>query len=226
MGSHTSRVSFGYRTVRMIIRLALPLQMRLRVTGKELVPPVGPALFVSNHLSLVDPLAIGVSLAQELRILAKSDIFAWPVIGGLARWCNVVPIQRGQWDIAALTTLEARLHVGQSVLIFPEGTYPKPPHPAALLEFKLGAAWLAARCDVPVVPVAIWGSERVWAPRRGWRFWHRPRVNVRFGAPYIPHIPHPPTGDSSREGLRPVADEMALHIRDMLPEPYHGHYHA
>ena len=211
-----------YRLVRLVTRLVLPLQMRLRVTGSEQAPAQGPTLLVSNHLSNVDPLVIGVALSRELRILAKAEMFGWPIVGPLARGCDVVPIRRGQWDIAALRIIAGKLQAGNVVLIFPEGTYAKPPHPAALLQFKIGAAWLAARVRAPVVPVAVWGSERVWTRGRGWRLWRRPRVYVHFGEPYIPQLP---AELSRRDALQPVADEMARRIRDQLPEEYHGYYH-
>ncbi len=213
----------AYRLVRLILSVVLPLQMRLRVTGREHVPAQGPVLLVCNHLSNVDPLVIGLALSRELRILAKAEVFDWPVIGLLARWCGVVPIRRGQWDVAALRIIAGKLQAGDAVLIFPEGTYAKPPHPAALLQFKIGAAWLAARVRAPVTPVAIWGSERVWTAGRGWRLWRRPEVYVHFGAPYTPQIP---ADLSRRDALQPVADEMARHIRDCLPEQYHGYYHT
>jgi 1-acyl-sn-glycerol-3-phosphate acyltransferase len=195
--------------------------MRLHVTGSEHVPTQGPALLVSNHLSTVDPLIIGVALSRELRILAKAEVFAWPIIGPLARWCEVVPIRRGQWDVAALRIIAGKLQAGHAVLIFPEGTYAKPPHPAALLQFKIGAAWLAARVQAPVTPVAVWGSERVWTRGRGWRLWRRPHVYVHFGEPYIPQLP---ADLARRDALQPVADEMARLIRDRLPKQYHGYY--
>ncbi len=216
-------MGYIYRATRTAISLALPLQLRLRVSGRENIPAKGPALLVSNHLSLIDPLAIGVSLSRELHILAKSEVFDWPVIGGLARLCGVIPIRRGQWDVAALAVLEEQLRAGHCALIFPEGTYPKPPRPAALLQFKIGAAWVAARVHAPVAPVAIWGSEPVWAPGRGWRPWRRPEVHIRFGQPYFPQFS---ANHSSYGALRPIADEMARHVRDLLPERYHGYYHA
>lgn len=212
-----------YRLVRLVLSIVLPLQLRLHITGREHVPEQGPVLLVSNHLSNVDPLVIGVALSRELRILAKAEMVAWPIIGPLARWCGVVPIRRGHWDVAALRIIAGKLKAGHAVLIFPEGTFAKPPHPAALLEFKIGAAWLAARVRAPVVPVAIWGSERVWTAGRGWRLWRRPYVYVCFGAPYIPQFP---ADLSRRDALQPVADEMASRIRDCLPERYHGYYHA
>ncbi|HEU0026680.1 MAG TPA: lysophospholipid acyltransferase family protein [Ktedonobacterales bacterium] len=213
----------AYRVVRVVARLALPLQMRLRATGAENLPAEGPALVVSNHLSLIDPLAIGVSLPRELHILAKSEVFEWPVIGGLARRCGVVPIRRRQWDIAALAAMEDLLRAGRCVLMFAEGTYPKPPRPSALLRFKVGVAWLAAQVRTPVVPLAIWGSEPIWAPERGWKPSPRPQVSIRVGAPYFPDLR---ANDLSHAALQPIADEMARRIRDLLPERYHGYYHT
>ncbi len=214
-------MSWVYRLAQAAGRVVLPLQVRLRVTGVEHVPAVGPALLVSNHLSLIDPLVIAAWLRRELRILAKAELFGWPVLGGLARACGAVPIHRGEWDLVALDTLQRAVYDGQCVLVFPEGTYALPPHPPAMLPFKTGAAWLAAQTGVPVVPVAVWGSERVWAPRRGWRPWHHPRVYVRFGAPYQPRRPADLT---SHEALQPVADDMARHVRALLPPRYHGVY--
>ncbi len=212
-----------YRVIRAIIGIALPLQVRLHVMGKEYVPKIGPALLVSNHLGLIDPLLIGVSLRRKLRILAKAEIFEWPVIGGLARWSHVVPIQRGKRDLAARARLERALRRGHCVLMFPEGTYPKPPLPAALLPFKTGAVWLAVDTQVPIVPIAVWGSEQVWAPKRGWRPWQRPTAYVRFGEPYYPQQ----TVDlSSSDARQAIADEMAHRICALLPEPYHGYYRA
>jgi 1-acyl-sn-glycerol-3-phosphate acyltransferase len=211
----------AYRIVRTAAGLALPLQMRLSATGAERLPATGPALVVSNHLSLIDPLAIGVSLPRELHILAKSEVFEWPLIGGLARACGVVPIRRREWDTAALAVLEDLLRAGRCVLIFAEGTYPKPPRPPALLRFKVGAAWLATKVRAPVVPLAIWGSEPIWAPKRGWKPWLRPRVTIRVGEPYLPDLP---PNDASHAALQPIADEMARHVRDLLPAQYHGYY--
>ncbi|MGZ3714599.1 MAG: lysophospholipid acyltransferase family protein [Ktedonobacterales bacterium] len=212
-----------YRVLRAVIRIMLPLQMRLHVIGEEHVPKAGPALLVSNHLGPLDPLVIGVRLRRKLRILAKAELFEWPIIGGLARWCQVVPIRRGERDLVALAALERDVLHGHCILEFPEGTYPLPPHLAALLPFKTGAALLAAQMRVPVMPVAIWGSEHVWLPQRGWRPWHRPAVCVQFGEPYYPQFP---ASLSAPDALQPIADEMARRICALLPARYHGVYRS
>ena len=90
-----------------------------------------------------------------------------------------------------------------------------------MLPLKTGAAFLALRAGVPVVPVAITGSEHVWTLPRGWRVWHHPHVHVVFGEPYRPRVP---AGLSTRHAMRIVADEMACRIAALLPEAYRGRY--
>ncbi len=210
-----------YRFLVAVVRLILPLQMRLRVVGAERCPRTGPLIIVANHLGLLDPAPIAVAVRRPMRILAKSEVFGWPLVGGMARWARIVPVRRGASDREALRRLEAVLAQGGCILLQPEGTYAKPPHPAGLLPFKTGAAFLAARSGATVLPIALTGSERVWHPARGWRPWHRPRVTVTFGEPYRPQIP---TGLSTKVGYQAVADEMGQRIAALLPEDYRGAY--
>jgi 1-acyl-sn-glycerol-3-phosphate acyltransferase len=209
-----------FRVVRALVRLLLPLQLRLRADGAGRCPATGPALLVSNHLGLIDPLAIGAQLGRPVRILAKAEMFEWPVIGGLARACGVVPVHRGASDRAALRTLGDALARGECVLLMPEGTYPKVPHPPAMLPLKTGAAFLAVRSGAAVLPVAVTGTERVWSRARGWRPWHRPRVTVRFGEPYRPAAP----AHGAKRAYDAIADDMGRRIAALLPDAYRGHY--
>jgi 1-acyl-sn-glycerol-3-phosphate acyltransferase len=195
--------------------------MRLHVSGQERCPRTGALVIVGNHLGLLDPLAIGVRVPRQIRILAKSEIFQWPIIGWLARLGGVVPVRRGASDREALRILEAVLAREGCVLLMPEGTFPKVPLPAAMLPVKTGAAFLAVHSGATVWPVAITGTERIWYRARGWKLWHRPRVTVTFGQPYLPQIPQ---GLSAKTTYQAVADDMARHIAALLPEQYRGHY--
>ena len=210
-----------YRILRALVRLLLPFQMRLRVSGAERCPRAGALVIVANHLGLLDPLAIGARVPRQIRILAKSEVFEWPVIGWLARLGGVVPVRRGASDREALQTLGLVLADGGCVLLMPEGTFPKVPLPAAMLPVKTGAAFLVVRSGATVWPVAITGTERIWYRARGWKVWHRPRVTVTFGEPYRPQVPE---GLSAKATYQAVADDMARRIAAMLPEQYRGHY--
>jgi 1-acyl-sn-glycerol-3-phosphate acyltransferase len=210
-----------YRILRALVRLLLPFQMRLRVSGVERYPRTGALVIVANHLGLLDPLAIGARVPRQIRILAKSEMFEWAVIGWLARLGGVVPVRRGASDREALQTLGQVLAEGGCVLLMPEGTYPKVPLPAAMLPVKTGAAFLVVRSGATVWPVAITGTERIWYRARGWKVWHRPRVTVTFGEPYDPQVPE---GLSAKAAYQAVAEDMARRIAAMLPEQYRGYY--
>ena len=96
-----------------------------------------------------------------------------------------------------------------------------------MASFKTGAAWLAVRAGTPIIPVGIWGSERVWAPRREWRFWVRPHVTVAFGKPYVPQAlfnPEQSYGSATKVVLQEVTDDMGYRVAALLPEEYRGYY--
>lgn len=210
-----------YRFARGLARLLLPFQMRLRISGEDRCPRTGPLVIVGNHLGLVDPLPIGLRVPRQVRFLAKADLFEWPILGGMSRWSGVVPVHRGDSDREAIRTLLDLLAHGQCVMLMPEGTYPKVPDPPAMIRAKTGAAFLALRTGAMVLPVAITGTERVWSPSRGWRLWHRPRVTVTFGEPYMPS---PPAGLSAKATYQVVADDMGRRIAALLPPAYRGYY--
>ena len=211
----------GYRILRSAASLLITAQMRLEISGAERLPPSGPVLFVSNHLGLTDQFAIAVRLPHELRILAKAEVFEWPVLGWLARRGEAIPIRRGEVDREAMRTLRNLLQRGAWALVFPEGTFVDAHEPLGMLPVKTGAAWLAWHTGATVQPVAITGTETVWSPGRGWRVWQRPRVRVIFGEPYQPVWP---ADVAPKTAWRLAADEMATRIAALLPEGYRGVY--
>ena len=211
-----------YRVACTIIRwVLLPAQMRLRVSGAERCPRSGALIIVGNHLGLIDPLVIAAHTPRTMRILAKSDIFHWPIVGWLARWSRIVPVRRGESDRVAMRTLAGVLTQGHCIQLMPEGTYPKVPLPPAMLQAKAGAAFLALHAHAQVLPVAITGTERIWAPSRGWRLWLRPRVTLTYGEPYYPEAP---ANLPARLAYQAVADDMGRRIAAMLPPAYRGYY--
>lgn len=211
----------GYWLVRTIGWGIVFLQMRLCVRNRERVPRSGGVLLVANHLGHADALVIPLRLAREVRILGKAEVFDRFFIGWAARLAGAIPIRSGESDRAALATIKRLLESGECVLVFPEGSYRNPDEPPGLLPFKTGAAWLAMRTQVPVVPVSVWGTERVWHSTRGWRLWHRPRVEVVFGEPYTPDVP---SGTPTKVAVESLADDMAQRIIGPLPEVYRGSY--
>jgi 1-acyl-sn-glycerol-3-phosphate acyltransferase len=210
-----------YRVLQVLSSLLVSLQMRLHVEHRDAIPSKGPVLLISNHLGITDPLVVALPLRRPVRILAKAEIFGWPLLGWLARQAGVVPVHRGEADREALRTISQLLADKECVLVFPEGTRHYPPEAPGMLTVKPGAAWLALRTGALVVPVAIWGTELVWETARGWRPWTRPSVHVVYGEPYYPELP---SGGSTKQILDIVASEMASKIAELLPLRYRGKY--
>jgi 1-acyl-sn-glycerol-3-phosphate acyltransferase len=211
-----------YQVFLRLSQLLIFLVMKRRISGQEKTPSKGGLLIVSNHLGLLDPLAIGTRLPRRLYVLAKVEVFSWPVIGWLARRADVIPIRRGQSDREAIRRVLEHLEAGHAVLLFPEGTYPKSHQPRGMLKAQTGAALLAQRSGATILPVGISGSDMVWSPRTlPWGLFRRWPVEVRVGDPYHPNIP---TSASQKQALGLLTEEMMRSIAGLLPGSYRGHY--
>ena len=142
----------------------------------DISAPEGGMLLVSNHQSFLDPVLVGMAMPRPLNFLARESLFRFPGFRELIRALGAHPLQRGRMDPAAIRTVLRLLRGGQWLLVFPEGTRTRD---GSLGRFRPGSAELAARAEVPVLPVCIQGAHRAW-PR------HQPlpqpaRVAVAYG---------------------------------------------
>ncbi len=138
----------------------------------------GGMLIASNHQSFIDPILIGIGTKEPVSFLARDTLFVVPGFGWLIRKMGTHPVRRGTADSTALKTVIRLLRGGEVLLMFPEGTRTRD---GAVGEFRPGAAAIAIRCGVPIVPVCIEGAFDCW-PRD--RMLPRPsRVGVAFGEP-------------------------------------------
>jgi len=191
---------------------------RLEVRGIENVPQEGAVLIVTNHLSYADPPLLFITFPryQDMMPLAadtykKNPLFNWLVsnVGGV--WIN-----RGTGDLAAIKTSLAVLKQNKILGMAPEGTRSK--HTHALQAGKTGAAFLACKAGVNIVPVAIIGTEKVWSELRRLR---RPTIIITYG----PAFSLPPlSGDNKSALLDQYTHEVMCHIAALLPEEYQGVY--
>ena len=137
--------------------------VKIRVVGTEKIPS-GVCLFVANHTSSADAPAVVGAIPRRIAVLIKKSLFNWPIVGQAFRSVNFIPVERGSRDaaIASVDRAVEAMKAGQSFLIYPEGT--RSPD-GRLQEFKKGAAALAIKAGVPVVPMACSGAHQVMAKR-------------------------------------------------------------
>jgi fatty-acyl-CoA synthase len=136
---------------------------RPRVEGRDPATLPSPAVIVANHASFLDVLLLLAVLPPTVRFGAKARLTRYPILGTILRRANYVLVQRGVRDSAA--ALAATIDEGDSLFIFPEGTFVRA---AGVMPFRLGAFQVALDKGVPVVPIALRGTRTVW-PDETWR---------------------------------------------------------
>jgi 1-acyl-sn-glycerol-3-phosphate acyltransferase len=158
--------STAWRNVsKIILRPGIWLMMRLNFSGKENIPADGPVILAVNHLSYMDIFAVARFSDRAGRypvFLAKSTLFEIPVLGPVLRWLGQLPVYRGQADAALVLRQAARLvaETNSCVIFYPESTCTRDPDLWPMVA-KTGVARLALESDVPVVPIAHWGAQRI-----------------------------------------------------------------
>ncbi|HEX2172943.1 MAG TPA: lysophospholipid acyltransferase family protein [Dehalococcoidia bacterium] len=201
-----------YNTCNVLARGLAATLADVDVAGLHHVPKHGPVILVSNHLNNVDPILLAAFLPRPIHFLTKVELTSLPLVGTLARWYGAVPVRRGELDRRAIDRTIELLRAGEVVGVFPEGTRSRS---GALKEPKPGLSLLAARSGAPLLPVAVWGSEKA----RGISIvWEHPRIHVRVGEPFVLPIRR------RREGHRDFTDQVMTHIARLLPPDYRGIY--
>jgi 1-acyl-sn-glycerol-3-phosphate acyltransferase len=193
-----------------------------RVIGLENVPRSGSFLVVANHCSNLDPpflgWAVGHRIGRVVHFMAKDELRRWPVIGWLAQNSGAIFVRRGEGDRAAQRTAVGVLANGRPLAVFPEGTRSRD---GRMKEGRAGAALLAMRGGVRVLPVSIAGTHRIF--QNGRRIPRRSRVTIRIGQPFeLPHVDG--SGSLDRAALREGTDRIMREIAALLPEEQRGHW--
>jgi len=203
----------------IVLKLLGPL-ISLRLIGVENVPPEGPLLVASNHLSNADPIILEAAFPRPLFFVGKSELFRNPFFRWVLHRFGGIPVERGTPDRAAIRRARAVLEQGIALGIYPEGVRSRT---VSLVKGLPGAGLIALQSKAPVLPAAIYGTE--FFPVNGEKPPRRPKtqqpgVTVHFGSPF--HVPE------RVDGQRVTADEAAhlimVRIAELLPERYHGVY--
>jgi putative phosphoserine phosphatase/1-acylglycerol-3-phosphate O-acyltransferase len=139
---------------------------RWDIEGTEHIPDRGAAILVANHRSYFDATAMALVVARTgrvVRFLGKKEVFAAPVVGQLARAMGGISVDRGTGSDEPLQHAAEALEAGQVVALMPQGTIPRGrAFFDPVLKGRWGAARLAAMTKAPVIPIGLWGTERVW----------------------------------------------------------------
>ncbi len=173
-----------YRTCEILAQLAL-LATGTRITygGMENIPERGGVVVAINHTSYVDWLPAALATrrrGRRLRFMIKAEMQRVKVVNILIKRTGTIPVDRGA-GAGAYAVAVRRLREGELVGVYPEATISRS---FELKEFKTGAARMAREADVPIVPLIVWGAQRVWTkdhPRNLGR--HKVPITVQAGPP-------------------------------------------
>jgi 1-acyl-sn-glycerol-3-phosphate acyltransferase len=201
-----------YRAAWLPTRFLLHLLFGYRTEGAEKVPEKGPVILAANHLSILDPIAIGAGIKRPVSFLARADVFRLPVLSWLLPRLYAIPVERGTGDLSAIKGAIRALERGMAFGIFPEGTRSRS---GRLQPFKTGVAAIAFRTGSPVVPVAVVGSEKAWPVGRK-LFRLRQPIRVVYGDPILV----PRKTKVSHQELENLTREIEARVRELLPPQY------
>jgi len=148
---------------------------RLRVYGKERVPLEGGLVIACNHFSWIDPPALGAACPRMVRFMAKVEAHRVPGLGGLIRAFGAFPVRRGESDREAVRTMRQVVRDGHALGLFVEGTRQLTGVPGVV---QPGAAMVALQEGVPIVPVAVHGSQT-------WSAGNFHPVSIAWGEPLV-----------------------------------------
>lgn len=136
--------------------------IRVRTVGLDGIDPARTYIFMSNHTSNIDPPMLMPLIPRRTSIMAKKELFSYPILGRVMKFGSLVPVDRGNRDagISAVRTAAAVIRDERvNMTIYVEG---KRSFDGKLLPFKKGPFYLAEECQVPVVPITIVGTHKAW----------------------------------------------------------------
>ncbi len=213
-----------YFLVRFLVWMVANMMYRVRVDGRENIPEQGGALFVSNHMSFIDGLLLGISTDRQLRFLIFKDYYEKPLVrlfANVARAIPITPGDRPHETAAALDEAGNAIRAGDVVCVFAEGEITRI---GQMLPFRRGLERIMRGLDAPIVPInldRVWGS--IFSFSKGRFFWKIPsffrqKITITYGTPLPP--------DSSALDVRTAVQELAsrafVHRKPDLPLLHRG----
>jgi len=184
-------------------KIVLPPLLRLwrfRAEGRENVPPSGPLIVACNHVSYMDPVALGVACPRPIAYMAKVELFSMPLLGPLIKHLNAYPVDRRQSALGGIKKSVEELRQGKAIGIFPQGTRVR----IGEGDVREGVALLASLGKAPVVPARVIGSDQAMRLHP---------IKVVFGLP----LRLPENRKANREDLANFTADIMRAIRELSP---------
>lgn len=157
----------------VITNIIFKLFFRVELVNRQKVPEKGPALFCANHNSLIDMFFLGYRLKTWIYWMAKDDLFKNPLLAFIFKKLGAFPVKRGASDVGSIKSVYKLLEEGKVVGIFPQGTRVKPGD-SGKFKVKPGAAMVAVKAGVPIIPAVIEGNYRLFG-----------KIKVIYGDPFF-----------------------------------------
>ena len=196
------------------------MSWQITTSGSHHLPSEGPAVIATNHVGYLDFVFVGYAARERkrlVRFMAKKEVFDHPVSGPLMRGMKHVPVDRFGSPNDAIDVAVTALKAGEVIGMFPEGTISRSFVPRA---GKTGAARMAMAAAAPLVPGAVWGSQRILTKGRPKNFQRRVPITVAFGEP----IPYTPVDDPMEvtDRLMTSISELTDRLQRAYPETPRG----
>ncbi|MDQ6614286.1 MAG: 1-acyl-sn-glycerol-3-phosphate acyltransferase [Actinomycetota bacterium] len=198
-----------YQFARAVMKAFAQVFWRVRVEGRAHVPVDGPFVVAPVHRSNIDTILMAFVTRRQLRYMAKDSLWKHGWSARLLTALGGFPVNRDAADREALRTCEAALGRGEPVVIFPEGTRKAGP---VITDLFQGAAFVALRAGVPIVPVGIGGSAG--AMPKGSKFLHPVKIRILIGPPIQP----PPRPGAGARGSRRHVHELTAQLQEELQQ--------
>lgn len=217
--THLPVLSWRRRTLRWILKglfwVVTRLLFKTTLNGREYLPRQGPVLIVSNHLGDADAV-VGLALAKvPFDVMGKIELYDIPLFGKLMDWYGTIWVHRGRPDRRALRAAFNGLAEGRMVAIAPEA---RESISGALEHGTDGAAYIALKADVPILPVVLTGSEN-WRVYGNLKKFRRTHITATAG----PSFRLEKTGDR-RADIENGTQTIMRTLAQMLPPEYKGVY--
>ncbi len=187
-----------------VVSPALYTYFQGRVYGADQVPNEGKLVVVSNHASVFDPPLLACAMRRPVAFMAKEELFQIPVLKQGMKLYGAYPVKRGASDRAALKSAMNSLNQGWATGVFLQGTRSID---GKITDPKLGAALIAAMAKAPILPVSLWGTEKIL--QKGSSLPHPVPITIRIGTV----IPAPPS--TNRADLETTTQECANVINEL-----------